>query len=357
MTSVVKHLVKQGLIKPPGFVDGNIQYETVMGSEAYGSATSSSDIDIYGFCIPPQNVLFPHIVGIIPGFDRNVQGFEQYQQHHIMDADAHAGKGQEYDIQIFNIVKYFRLCLDGNPNMIDSLFTPQDCVRFQTTLAVEVRDNRRLFLSMDIVPKFRGYALSQIGKMVNKKIVDDVLDLEHLECTYEELQEVSIDEIDELLRNGMSLSDIPMETLQEYSAIMHRVLESKRAEQINIGKADYDVKFAMHAIRLLCELEQILETGDIDLRRDAEFYKAVRRGDFTREEIVTWVDHKALHLEEIKSRSLQVIPSKPKEKEVKELLVNCLEQHYGTLGDALILPDRYKSALMDIQDAINKALG
>jgi len=300
MASVVKHLVKQGLIKPPGFVDGNIQYETVMGSEAYGSSTELSDIDIYGFCIPPQHILFPHLVGIIPGFDRNVHGFEQYQRHHIMDTDAHAGKGQEYDIQIFNIVKYFRLCLDGNPNMLDSLFTPQDCVRFQTQLAVEVRDNRRLFLHAGCWSKLRGYSLSQIGKMKNKRA------------------------------------------------------ESGRHWMIE--KYGYDLKFAMHAVRLLCEAEQIFTTGDIDLRKDAELYKAIRRGDWTSEEVIAWVDQKALYLEGIKD-SCTIIPSKPREAEVKQLLVNCLEHHYGSLSGALSMPDRYKSALMDVQDIINKALG
>ena len=300
MTSVVKHLVKRGLIKPPGFVDGNIQYETEVGSVAYGTSIDASDLDIYGFCIPPQHILFPHLVGIIPGFDRHVQSFDQYQQHHIVDPEAHAGKGQEYDMSIYNIVKYFRLCLDGNPNMVDSLFTAQDCVRFQTPLAVMVREGRYLFLSMNLVSKFRGYSLSQIKKMQNKSPA------------------------------------------------------SKRYWMIE--KYGLDLKFAAHAMRLLLELEQILETGDLDLRRDKELLKAVRRGDWTKEEVIDWVDSKALHLEKVRD-SNNVLPSKPREHEVKELLLNCLEHHYGSLGDALILPDRYKSALMDIQDVINVALG
>jgi len=276
MTSVVKHLVKRGLIKPPGFVDGNIQYETEVGSVAYGTSIDASDLDIYGFCIPPQHILFPHLVGIIPGFDRHVQSFDQYQQHHIVDPEAHAGKGQEYDISVYNIVKYFRLCLDGNPNMVDSLFTAQDCVRFQTPLAVMVREGRRLFLSMNLVSKFRGYSLSQIKKMQNKSPA------------------------------------------------------SKRYWMIE--KYGLDLKFAAHAKRLLLEL------------------------DWTKEEVIDWVDSKALHLEKVRD-SNNVLPSKPREHEVKELLLNCLEHHYGSLGDALILPDRYKSALTDIQDVINVALG
>ena len=219
---------------------------------------------------------------------------------HPCDPQAHAGKGQEYDISIYNIVKYFRLCLDNNPNMIDSLFTAEDCVRFQTPLAVMVRDNRKLFPHLGMWSRFRGFCMSQKKKMLNKSP------------------------------------------------------ESKRYWMIE--KYGYDLKFAAHAVRLMCEAEQLLETGEMDLRRDKELLKAIRRGDWTMEKVIDWVDSKALHLEKVRD-SNNVLPSKPREHEVKELLLNCLEHHYGSLGDALILPDRYKSALMDIQDVINVALG
>jgi predicted nucleotidyltransferase len=300
MTSVVKHLVKKGLIKPPGYVDGNIHYETEVGSVVYGTSVDTSDVDIYGFCIPPQYILFPHTVGVIPGFDRNVQGFDQYQKHHIKDAQAHGGRGVEYDISIYNIVKYFRLCLDNNPNMIDSLFTPLDCVRFATPISEMVRENRKMFLHKGCWPKFKGYAMSQIQKMQNK------------------------------------------------TPSSHRYWM--------IEKYGYDTKFAAHAIRLLLEAEQIFMHGDINLRRDSDFLKSIRNGDMSKEHVIDWIGDKARVLEGIRDMSKE-IPDRPREKEVKELLLNCLEEHYGTLGGALHMPDRYKSALIDIQNTITTALG
>ena len=68
---ILERLEQAGLIRPPGFVTGAAQYLTVMGSEAYGVSSNSSDQDVYGFCIPPKSIVFPKI---IPGFE-SAQGF------------------------------------------------------------------------------------------------------------------------------------------------------------------------------------------------------------------------------------------------------------------------------------------
>jgi endonuclease YncB( thermonuclease family) len=44
-------------------------------------------------------------------------------------------------------------------------------------------------------------------------------------------------------------------------------------------KYGFDVKFAYHLIRLIGEVEQILVDGDIDLRRNREQLKSIRRGE------------------------------------------------------------------------------
>jgi len=83
--SVVDKLLKLKLIIPPKHLKGSIQYETMVGSISYGVSTNISDIDIYGFCIPPKEMIFPHLAGCIPGFGKQQKNFEQYQQHHIID--------------------------------------------------------------------------------------------------------------------------------------------------------------------------------------------------------------------------------------------------------------------------------
>ena len=160
MSSLTDRLTQRELINPPTHVRGQVHYECMMGSVAYGVAGESSDIDVYGFCIPMKDEIFPHLRGEIAGFGRQKQRFEQYQQHHIDDPST----GKQYDMAIFNIVKYFSLCMENNPNMIDSLFVPAFAVLHCTAVGNMVRDNRKLFLHKGAWHKFKGYAYSQLHK-------------------------------------------------------------------------------------------------------------------------------------------------------------------------------------------------
>lgn len=89
MPSLVADLQAKGIASPPPWLPSNTAFEALTGSTAYGCAEpGSSDLDVVGFCILPKHVVFPHLAGHIPGFGPKPQGFDQYQEHHIKDADA-----------------------------------------------------------------------------------------------------------------------------------------------------------------------------------------------------------------------------------------------------------------------------
>jgi len=263
-----------------------------MGSQAYGVSSESSDIDIYGICIPPKEEVFPHLRGEIQGFGRQKQRFEQYQQHHIIDSEA----GKEYDLTIYNITKYFSLAMDNNPNIVDSLFVPRNCVCFSTQIGELIRQNRTKFLHKGSFQKFLGYAYSQLHKIKNNKSA-----------------------------------------------------ESSRKELI--AKHGYDTKFAYHIYRLADEADQILSHGDIDLQRANEVMKAIRRGQWPLDKLLEWFDSKEKALTELYSTSK--LQHSPNEDEIKGLLVQCLESHYGDLSDCIKL-DLDKTKLIDeIQEKLD----
>jgi predicted nucleotidyltransferase len=291
---LLERLHSKGLIKPPPFVIGGTQYLTITGSVAYGVSSDTSDMDIYGFCIPPKDLVFPHLAGEIFGFGTEKQRFEQYQQHNIVEKDH----SKEYDISIYNIVKFFHLCLGNNPNMIDSLFTREQCVLASTKVANHVRDNRKLFLHKGAWHKFKGYAYSQMHKM---RIKD------------------------------------PDPTSKRYESIQ---------------KYGYDVKFAYHVVRLLDEVEQILTEHDLDLMRNHEQLKAIRRGDWKIEEIEKHFYDKEKSLEHVYSQS--TLRHSPDEEQVKKILLECLEEYYGSLGGAYQTSDQYKTILREIQKLVEK---
>lgn len=164
MASRVQLCKQKNLIHPPKWLPNNIHYEVITGSTSYAVSSDTSDMDIVGFCIPPKEDVFPHLKGEIPGFGRQIQRFDVWQQHHITDKET----SQEYDFTVYSIVKFFQLAMENNPNMCDILFTPQRCVLFCSPVAQMVRDNRRLFLHKGSYHKFRGYAYQQLHKIGTK---------------------------------------------------------------------------------------------------------------------------------------------------------------------------------------------
>ncbi len=353
MTSRFQSLLEKGLLKtPPKALKNNIHYEVITGSTAYGVSQNDSDIDLIGFGIPPKEIIFPHLAGHIEGFNNPKNKFEQFQQHHIIDKSARAGKGVEYDITIYSIVKFFRLCMENNPNMVDTLFVPRNCVVHATEVGNLVRENRMLFLHKGSWHKFKGYAYSQLHKMQNKKL-KVILDLEeHLEITDEQAHAVyssiGSDDLPAVVEGIQTLDYI---VLNEY---LNKVRDlgqiSKRRDSIK--KHGYDVKFAYHVVRLLGEVEQILTTGDLNLQRDAELLKSIRRGEWSVEKITEYFDVQEKILEGVYASS--ELRNRPDEIAIQALLMNCLESHYGNLDDAVVTMGTSEKALKEIVEVMNK---
>ena len=275
MASRVQLMKQKGLISPPKWLPANIHYETITGSVSYGASSDTSDMDIVGFCIPPKEDVFPHLRGEIPGFGRQKKQFGDWQEHHIMDQEAR----QEYDFAIYSIVKYFQLLMENNPNMLDSIFVPQRCVLFCSAVAQIVRDNRKMFLHKGSYHKFRGYMFSQLHKIEQKT----------------------------------------------------NSTNPKRAELI--AKHGFDTKFAQHSIRLGLEAEQILIEHDLDIERNREVLKSIRRGEWSIDRIKEFCSQKERHLDELYQKS--TLRHGPDEEAIKDLLMSCLEQHYGSLDNAV----------------------
>jgi hypothetical protein len=112
------------------------------------------------------------------------------------------------------------------------------------------------------------------------------------------------------------------------------------------------VKFAYHVVRLLTEVEMILMEEDIDLQRNNEQLKAIRRGEWTEERLRTWCAEKESHLERNYAQSrLRAVPDEPR---IRALLMNCLEEHYGNLEGCVVNPDRAVESLRNIQAELER---
>jgi len=289
---LIQKLEKKQLIHPPKWLANNTIYLTYMGSVCYGTNTEESDIDIYGITIPRRDMIFPHLAGEIVDFGTQKQRFSQWQEHGVCDNE----ENKEYDFTIYSIVKYFSLLLNMNPNIVDSIWTPDNCVLHNTQIAVLIRDNRKMFLSKKLWHTFRGFAASQKHKILGKNPDD-----------------------------------------------------SSKRKAIR-DKYGWDVKYGMHLCRNLLEAEMLLSEGDMDLQRDKEFLKGIRRGEMSQQEVFDWATAKELSLEKIYAES--TLPWGPDEDKIKQLLLDCLEIQYGSLDKCVVVGNEYEVALRKIEDII-----
>jgi len=287
-------LAKKNLIHPPRWLPNNTVLLCVMGSQAYGVSTEASDQDIYGVCVPPKELVFPHLAGEIPGFGRQIQRFDLWQEHHVQDPD----KSVEHDFAVYSIVKYMQLCMENNPNMLDSLSVPRNCVIHSTAIGEMIRASRKTFFHKGCYHKLRGYAYAQLSKIRNKT----------------------------------------------------NSLNPKRAADIE--KNGMDTKFAYHVARLALECEQILETHDLDIQRDRELLKSIRRGEWTFNRLDQWFQDKEKTLEELYVTS--TLRPHPDEPRIKQLLIDSLEQHFGNLDAAIARAPELDSLVNDTEAVLSR---
>lgn len=352
MSSVIQRLEGLGLIKPPTFLSSNTMYEVITGSVSYGVSNDTSDMDVVGFAIPPKDYLFPHLRGEVAGFSTPGPKFEEYQQHHVKDTNA----AKQYDLKIYNIVRFFRLAMEGNPNMVDCLFVPRRCILHSTQIAELVRENRHKFLHKGAWPKFKGYAYGQMSKVKDKnvRLFVEICQRNRLKTV------VDLDTIESEIENRSTsggtdaFRHIPDEDLRELARLL-RVAKQEQGWTKRIGSVEkygFDVKFAYHVVRLMNEIEQILVDHDLDLEKNREQLKSIRKGEWTLEQLEQHFADKEKALEQVYLDS--TLPARPDEEAIRQLLIDCLEIHYGSLSAVVPKSVTVDSLLSEMQGVLDK---
>ncbi len=117
----------------------HIIYRAVVGSRAYGLEHEESDVDRRGIYLPPAELHWS-IYGVPDRLERS-------------DADE----------IYWEIEKFLRLALKGNPNILEVLYSP--IVEHATPLTLQLLAMREKFLSREMFQTYNGYAVSQFRKM------------------------------------------------------------------------------------------------------------------------------------------------------------------------------------------------
>lgn len=123
------------------WVENNLIVKAITGSRAYGTDTPDSDWDYRGVTVPPA------------AYTLGLMNFEQYESQ------------ANDDIVYYGVKKFFKLVLNSNPNILELLFLPKDCIVESTPHWKEVVAHREHFLSKKAIVTYGGYARSQLKKL------------------------------------------------------------------------------------------------------------------------------------------------------------------------------------------------
>jgi len=128
-----------------------ILYEVVAGSRSYGTHTPTSDWDLRGFYWVPTDdyICLP----------------SKFPKDQISN--------EKNDITYYSLRRAFELLSTANPNMIELLWMPEDCIKIKKDPIMElIFKNRNLFISKKAYWTHAAYSIAQIGraKGKNKKV-------------------------------------------------------------------------------------------------------------------------------------------------------------------------------------------
>jgi len=124
-----------------------IIFSAIMGSKAYGTQLPTSDTDIRGVFIQPLE---------------DILGFGYVDQ--VAD--------KTNDIVFYEIKRFLQLVKTNNPNILELLNAPEDCILYKDSIFDFVLDQKETFITKQCKMSFAGYAIGQIKKArgFNKKM-------------------------------------------------------------------------------------------------------------------------------------------------------------------------------------------
>ena len=291
-------------------------FETLSGSKLYGTNSEKSDTDIKGVFLPKLNDL---ILGKAPKTISFSSG-SKYEKNSSDDIDK-----TYYSLQYF-----LELAAKGETNCIDILFayTNENAVQYMSSEWKELTQNIDKIITKNM-NAYLGYCKSQCQKYSLKgdKLNNYMSFLKMCEFYYNDKNEhgapetlynilcraFHLDSLKHLINFGdhcyfitannkesyISISDIKFTLTDSIKSAYHKcqkVINSygQRA-QAAANEDGTDLKAISHCVRVLFQVEELLETGKIEFPlKHADFVKSIKYNTtaMTRDEIMDWIEKK-----------------------------------------------------------------
>jgi hypothetical protein len=341
-----------------------ILLQAISGSRSFGLATENSDTDIKEVYYLPKEDFFG--LNYIPQISNETN-----------------------DITYYEIGRLVELLQKNNPNILEILASPEDCIQYKNPLMDLLKPED--FLSKLCKDTFAGYAISQIKKAkgLNKKILNpidkerkSILDfcyilenngsiplkkwLSENGKTQEKCGLVNIDNTKGMFAvfynesgdlhykgiiqneeaNQVSLSSIPKDeqsvafmfcNLDAYSTYCKDYREywkwvsERNDDRYNVNKShgqNYDSKNMMHTIRLLQSCEQIFKTGSLNIRvENRDELLDIKAGNWSYNEVMQKAETLIKSIEHY--HSISKLPDSPNLEKTTKILAEIRETLYS----------------------------
>lgn len=256
------------------------------GSHAYGLNTPESDLDVRGVAIPPRE----YFLGFLKKFEQ--------------------AEFKPPDTTIFDIRKFFQLAADCNPNIIEVLWVDDADVIYENWVGKYLRHFRTQFLSKKAKYTFSGYAIAQLKRIkTHRKWLLSPRE-ERPTRTEFNLPETSLlsadmmGAIQSVLEHGGSESQYSENVMEIYQRerAYHNAMTGWQqyqnwkknrnpARAALEAKMGFDGKHASHLVRLMRMCREILERGEVVVKRpDRDEILAIRNGAWTYDQLIEWVE-------------------------------------------------------------------
>lgn len=331
----------------------------ISGSIAYGLNTAKSDTDIRGIFILPQPNLF------------SMHFEEQYSD-------------DKNDIVYYELRKIFELLQRNNPNTLDLIATPVDCILYQHPLVSQLKPE--LFLSKLCYQSFAGYAQTQMQRArgLNKKIMTPMekerkglLDfcwvshhqgsmslkdwmlqhnlkakdcgcvaIDHMKNCYHlfvgsHYKGITDSDDVQIILSSVEKGDLPQvmfycntegfqkycKEYNEYWKWVQNRNEDRYQNTMQHGK-QYDSKNMMHTFRLLHMAYEIATEGVINVRRkDRAELLLIRSGHYEYDDLIKRANDIVLQIEAAFEKSS--LPNEPNKEQINNLLVEMRAEWYS----------------------------
>lgn len=298
--------------------DYTILFETLHGSRAYGLQRPDSDWDYKGIIVGPPGWYF---------------GFKGGPEQVELGADH----------VLFEIRKFFRLAADGNPTLIEILFTEAEDHQVCTPAGERLLAVRDQFLSKRVAQSFGGYALSQLKRIrTHRRWLLTPPEAPPTRAQY------GLDDVRRLSKEeyGAAEALLKDEALPESMVGLMHLLGKERAwrsarrewEQFQSWKTHrnpkraaleaqhgYDTKHALHLVRLMRMGVEILEEGIVRVRRpDREQLLSIRAGAWPYETLIE--EAEALQARIQAARASSTLPERPDHEALDALCVQTIQE-------------------------------